>query len=1215
MRLKQMMATCVAVACMLLSLPTSAYTQKIGNSIWSFGINEDEDGKVTASVTGYRQVDEKGDRVMPTAGFALTVPDSLTAEWTNEFVKVSERVYDEYGNFLSNKYATVRGPEIKSVTVPVTSVNVNIYDYEYHYDSELGYGYYTYHNYLDNLTSLSLPATVEYVSGFEDCTNLTTVSMSADARWSGSTFYDSPYRKNLGEFIVLGDTLVAYQGEAASVTVPDGVKIIGEGAFCTEYGNASTGLTSVTLPASVKMINWYAFEGCENLKEINLPDGLTYIGGSAFENCEALTAIAIPSKVKIIGSYAFAGSNIGTVSIPEGVTSLDGTFSYCTNLSSVTLPSSLERIYGVFCGCSSLASVTLPSGLEYVGNSTFEDCDSLASIALPDSVEGLGSYAFGWCTNLSSVKLSAELKYINSSAFYGCSALASIALPDSLEYVYDYAFGYCSKLATVTGGTGVTYVGDDAFGYTAIEDNLPSNSIFQVGTLVLGCKGTFAGKLSIPAGVTYIRQGAFAAYFSYGTDYERDTYDITELELPSSVHTIGWSAFAGTEISKVTGGAGLTSAESAFDSTPYGSTFWNQRGSADVPFELVRLGGVVFGYKGVCPATVTIPDDVVELQGGLFDSDNDGSVTNITSAVVGAKLEYLPNWTFGGNENLANVTFRGPLAGIGSYAFYGCQALTAFEIPATVEYIDDGAFNYCTNLASVTGGGAIDCVYCPFYGCPSLTDVSFTGPLSDITGDDLFGGTTTNIVNVTFNQTEVVYEDEDPYFEDINFPTWMFDSLDKLESVKFTRKGYKLVEWEARANGPFEETFADETETFKLKYKYWYSNGAGNLDWYVDSLWLSPTWKRVLADPDTDGPFNSAEKSVYIGWLTDDSGNIVGSVTVTAAKGKNGVSNTKVVVQLLGEKKVTLKGTVDANGNGNGDLAGIKLGANGLTGTLKVNGAVYTADGARDVNKTKKDAGQSALKALKDKVWTVVLGPRAGDSAFANGYLGFSVTMGNKGKAKVKGVLPSGAKVSANGQTIVGETGFCVPVVCSKKDSVGFLLWLDLDGNAIDVTSVSDWKSTSNKDATFTVPVEVETFDALAPLSGTVPFIVSPDDVPAALTGVLADFLPVEEPIKANGGKWELAKPAVVKYKKGAFDQAAYDKGVAQGKTNAGSLKLRYTQKDGSFKGSFKLYQLQGDKLKKHSVNVNGVVAGGVGYGSALIKKIGSMPVEIGDVD
>ena len=64
---------------------------------------------------------------------------------------------------------------------------------------------------------------------------------------------------------------------------------------------------------------------------------------------------------------------------------------------------------------------------------------------------------------------------------------------------------------------------------------------------------------------------------------------------------------------------------------------------------------------------------------------------------------------------------------------------------------------------------------------------------------------------------------------------------------------------------------------------------------------------------------------------------------------------------------------------------------------------------------------------------------------------------------------------------------------------------------------------------------------------------------------------------------------------------------TSKGKTNLSSMKLTYAPKKGTFKGSFKLYELQGSgrgtKLKKYTVNVSGVVADGVGYGTATCKK------------
>ena len=117
--------------------------------------------------------------------------------------------------------------------------------------------------------------------------------------------------------------------------------------------------------------------------------------------------------------------------------------------------------------------------------------------------------------------------------------------------------------------------------------------------------------------------------------------------------------------------------------------------------------------------------------------------------------------------------------------------------------------------------------------------------------------------------------------------------------------------------------------------------------------------------------------------------------------------------------------------------------------------------------------------------------------------------------------------------------------------------------------------------------------------------------------GTLEELLPDGEPVVASGGKWKFAKAASVKWakpKKGAALPERYNaesgKGLvvdtSAGKTNLSAMKLTYTPKKGTFKGSFKVYALEGEgkatKLKKYTVKVSGVVVGGVGYGTATCK-------------
>ena len=98
--------------------------------------------------------------------------------------------------------------------------------------------------------------------------------------------------------------------------------------------------------------------------------------------------------------------------------------------------------------------------------------------------------------------------------------------------------------------------------------------------------------------------------------------------------------------------------------------------------------------------------------------------------------------------------------------------------------------------------------------------------------------------------------------------------------------------------------------------------------------------------------------------------------------------------------------------------------------------------------------------------------------------------------------------------------------------------------------------------------------------------------------GTLEPLLPNGVPVRIKGGKWVFEKAAAVKLMKG---ELVTD--TAKGQTNLPSLKLTYTAKTGLFKGSFKLYAIQGGKLKKFTVKVTGVVVENAGAGVAKLAK------------
>ena len=84
----------------------------------------------------------------------------------------------------------------------------------------------------------------------------------------------------LKNFDMENQMLVRYKGDEAEVTVPEGVKFIGEEAFASLRA-----LEKLSLPESLEEVGPYAFwsSGVESL-EITLPAGVKTVGENAFQN-------------------------------------------------------------------------------------------------------------------------------------------------------------------------------------------------------------------------------------------------------------------------------------------------------------------------------------------------------------------------------------------------------------------------------------------------------------------------------------------------------------------------------------------------------------------------------------------------------------------------------------------------------------------------------------------------------------------------------------------------------------------------------------------------------------------------------------------------------------------------------------------------------------------------------------------------------------------
>lgn len=286
------------------------------------------------------------------------------------------------------------------------------------------------------------------------------------------------------------------------------------------------GLTSVTIPSSVTIIEWDAFSECTHLTTLTIDAGsVVEISGYTFYGCTNLTTLNIPSSVTRINEDAFGetgwynsqpnglvyagnvaykykgtmpnGTNIIIKSGTVGITS--GAFRECSGLSSITIPNGVKFIGSeAFSGCTSLLSVDIPVGVTSIENGTFSGCSSLTSVTIPEGVTNIGGEG-GW-----------------GGAFWGCSSLTSITIPSSVSSIYTNAFSGCDNLLSVTSYITKPFNTSHGAGSVDMLDKIFSENTYRNGTL-------------------YVPAGTKDLYTRY--DGWRDFLNIEEMTGPSQSQT------------------------------------------------------------------------------------------------------------------------------------------------------------------------------------------------------------------------------------------------------------------------------------------------------------------------------------------------------------------------------------------------------------------------------------------------------------------------------------------------------------------------------------------------------------------------------------------------------------------------------------------------------------------------------------------------------
>ena len=510
------------------------------------------------------------------------------------------------------------------------------------------------------ITSIDLPESLTFLSGFYGCTGLT------------------------------------------SVTIPAAVEGIGNTAFrdCTNLLEINFNATNCTT-VNAQSRGW--LENCQSLTTINIGENVQTIPNYAFYDCSTLTGdLVIPNSVTTIGERAFyqTGFN-GSLTIGENVTNIGDYAFYNDAILFVSItslsetPASLgDNVFFASWYGSPNIPVYVPCGSEddylsvaWGGFSSFNGlCSGTVTVAATPAeggtVTGGGSFEGGQSC---AVTATANTGYVFANWTANGVLVSTLA---------EYSFPVAGDMALVA--------------HFVPEGNIVFADANVKAICVEHWDSNGDGELS------YV-EAASVTDLSYYFQYNSNLTSFDELQYFIGLSSIPYNAFHScSNLTSVVLPESITViAEQAFQYCN------NLSGTLVIPNSVTTIGFRAFEDCSGFTGDLVIPNSVTSIAEEAFKD-----CTGFNGAlIIGEGVTSIESATFSGCSGFTSVAFPNSLTSLGSNAFYGCSGLTGgLVIPNYVTTIGYNAFSGCSGYTSLMLGDSLTSIGSyAFNGCSNLS--------------------------------------------------------------------------------------------------------------------------------------------------------------------------------------------------------------------------------------------------------------------------------------------------------------------------------------------------------------------------------------------------------------------------------------------------------------------------------------------------------------